>query len=76
MSSVIENFKYAFDWSEANSTGRVIPHAGGDCEYDAACQRMKEVESKLVKYLKEQRKILGNSEVCSPTLIWLLLFEH
>lgn len=76
MSSVIEYFKDAFDWSEANSSGRVIPHAGGDCEYDAACQRMKEIESNLVKYLKEQRKILGNSEVYSPTLIWLLLFEH
>lgn len=75
MPPVIEYFKDAFDWSEANSSGRVIPHAGGDCEYDAACQRIKEIESNLAKYLKEQRKTLGNSEVCS-TLIWLLLFEH
>ncbi|XP_042414294.1 DNA mismatch repair protein MSH6 isoform X1 [Zingiber officinale] len=68
MSPVIEYFKDAFDWSEANSSGRVIPHAGGDCEYDAACQRIKEIESNLAKYLKEQRKTLGNSEINYVTI--------
>ncbi|URE02376.1 DNA mismatch repair protein [Musa troglodytarum] len=63
MCSVIEHFKDAFDWSEADRTGRIIPHEGGDVDYDAACKKLKEIESNLMKYLREQRKVLGNSEV-------------
>ncbi|CAL9753886.1 unnamed protein product [Musa acuminata subsp. burmannicoides] len=63
MCSVIEHFKDAFDWSEADRTGRIIPHEGGDVDYDAACKKLKDIESNLMRYLKEQRKVLGNSEV-------------
>lgn len=48
---------------EANNSGRIIPHEGVDEEYDAACKQVQEVELKLSKHLKEQRKLLGDSSV-------------
>jgi DNA mismatch repair protein MSH6 len=61
--SVINHFKGAFDWVEANNSGRIIPHEGVDAEYDSACKKVKEVELSLTKHLKEQRKLLGDSSV-------------
>lgn len=61
---VLKHFKDAFDWVEANNSGRIIPHEGVDEEYDAACEQVQEVELfKLSKHLKEQRKLLGDSSV-------------
>ncbi|WOK94006.1 DNA mismatch repair protein MSH6 [Canna indica] len=68
MSSEIDHFKVAFDWSEADRTGRVIPHEGGDFEYDASCKILKEIESNLLRYLKEQRKLLGSSAINYVTI--------
>lgn len=56
-------FKDAFDWSEAEQSGRIIPHEGCDSDYDAVCKTISEVESGLMKHLNEQRKLLGNSSV-------------
>lgn len=61
--SVLKHFKDAFDWVEASNSGRIIPHEGVDEEYDAACKQVQEVELKLAKHLKEQRKLLGDSSV-------------
>ncbi|KAF5455366.1 hypothetical protein F2P56_024955 [Juglans regia] len=66
--SVINHFKDAFDWVEANNSGRVIPHGGVDTEYDSACKRVKEVESSLTKHLKEQRKLLGDASITYVTV--------
>lgn len=62
---VLTHFKDAFDWVEANSSGRIIPREGADIEYDSACKRVKEIETSLTKYLKEQRKLLGDTSVRS-----------
>ena len=59
----LNHFKDAFDWVEANNSGRVIPHEGVDIEYDSACKAVKEIESILLKHLKEQRKLLGDTSV-------------
>ncbi|XP_038987619.1 DNA mismatch repair protein MSH6 isoform X2 [Phoenix dactylifera] len=63
MCSLVSHFKDAFDWSEADCSGRIIPHEGGDVEYDLACKRVKEIESALTRYLKEQRKLLGDASI-------------
>ena len=63
VNSILKHFKDGFDWVEANSSGRIIPHEGVDTEYDSACGKVKEIESHLTKYLKEQRKLLGDKSV-------------
>jgi DNA mismatch repair protein MSH6 len=64
MSGVLDHFRHAFNWSEAERTGRIVPHQGCDVDYDTACKTIKEIESSLTKHLKEQRKLLGDSSVC------------
>ncbi|TKY61722.1 DNA mismatch repair protein MSH6 [Spatholobus suberectus] len=59
----LNHFKDAFDWVEANNSGRIIPHEGVDTEYDSACKTVKEIESNLLKHLKEQRKLLGDTSI-------------
>ncbi|KAG8389557.1 hypothetical protein BUALT_Bualt02G0241600 [Buddleja alternifolia] len=66
--SILQHFKDAFDWEEANHSGRVIPREGADVEYDAACQIVKNIESNLTKHLKEQRKLLGDASICYVTI--------
>ncbi|XP_043720613.1 DNA mismatch repair protein MSH6 [Telopea speciosissima] len=61
--SVLKHFKDAFDWPEADCSGRIIPHEAVDMEYDSACKQIKEIESSLVKHLKEQRKVLGDGSI-------------
>ncbi|PIM97702.1 Mismatch repair ATPase MSH6 (MutS family) [Handroanthus impetiginosus] len=68
VSSILSYFKDAFDWEEANHSGRIIPREGADVEYDAACQMVKDIESKLKKHLKEQRKLLGDASICYVTV--------
>uniref|UniRef100_A0A0D3H6Q7 DNA mismatch repair protein n=1 Tax=Oryza barthii TaxID=65489 RepID=A0A0D3H6Q7_9ORYZ len=63
VSSILDHFRDAFDWSEADRNGRIIPHEGCDPQYDAACIAIEEIESSLQKYLKEQRKLLSDSSV-------------
>lgn len=66
--SVINHFKDAFDWVEANNSGRIIPHTGVDAEYDSACKKVEEVGISLKKHLKEQRKLLGDASVTYVTV--------
>ncbi|XP_020276973.1 DNA mismatch repair protein MSH6-like isoform X2 [Asparagus officinalis] len=63
VSSVLNHFKEAFDWTEAERSGRIIPHQGVDIEYDTACIRLKKIELRLKKYLTKQRRILGDSSI-------------
>ncbi|XP_027099310.1 DNA mismatch repair protein MSH6-like isoform X1 [Coffea arabica] len=61
--SVMKHFMDAFDWVEANNSGRIIPRKGADKEYDDACKNVREVESYLMEHLKEQRRLLGDASV-------------
>lgn len=61
--SILKHFKDAFDWVEANNSGRIIPHGGVDMDHDSACKKVKEIEASLTKHLKEQRKLLGDTSV-------------
>ena len=60
---ILRYFKGAFDWSEADISGRIIPHEGCDVEFDTACNTLNDIESSLKRYLKEQRKVLGDASV-------------
>ncbi|ESW35166.1 hypothetical protein PHAVU_001G212500 [Phaseolus vulgaris] len=59
----LNHFKDAFDWVEANGSGRIIPHEGVDTEYASACKAVKDIESSLLKHLKEQRELLGDTSI-------------
>ncbi|BBN02356.1 DNA mismatch repair protein MSH6 [Marchantia polymorpha subsp. ruderalis] len=62
MFSIIENFETAFDWDEAETTGRIVPSVEGvDAEFDEADSTVKSVSEKLSDYLSKQRKKFGNS---------------
>ncbi|CAN6469121.1 unnamed protein product [Victoria cruziana] len=65
---VLTHFKDAFDWTEAENNGRIIPHEGVDVEYDSSCKTVAEIETNLMRYLKEQRKLLGDSSVAYVTV--------
>ncbi|CAN6166912.1 unnamed protein product [Urochloa humidicola] len=58
VSSILDRFRDAFDWSEADRNGRIIPREGCDPEYDSTCNAIQEIEFNLKEYLKEQRKLL------------------
>uniref|UniRef100_K3ZQ28 DNA mismatch repair protein n=1 Tax=Setaria italica TaxID=4555 RepID=K3ZQ28_SETIT len=63
VSSILDRFRDAFDWSDADSNGRVIPREGCDPEYDATCNAIQEIGSSLKEYLKKQRKLLRCASV-------------
>ncbi|CAK8544398.1 unnamed protein product [Lathyrus sativus] len=64
----LNHFKCAFDWGEANSSGRIIPHDGADIEYDSASKAVKEIESSLSNHLNEQRELLGCPSISYVTV--------
>lgn len=68
MTSIIKQFREAFDWVDANSTGRIIPHEGADAVYDSASKKIKEIESNLKKHIEEQKKLLGYTSVKNTVL--------
>ncbi|XP_073149982.1 DNA mismatch repair protein MSH6 isoform X2 [Henckelia pumila] len=68
VSSILRHFKDAFDWEEANNSGRIIPREGADVEYDAAFQKLNYIESDLRKHLKEQHKLLGDASISYVTV--------
>lgn len=61
--ATLKHFKEAFDWVEANNSGRVIPHKGVDVDYDSACTTVTEVETSLREHLREQKKLLRESSI-------------
>ncbi|XP_054801883.1 DNA mismatch repair protein MSH6 isoform X2 [Prosopis cineraria] len=61
--TLLDHFKDAFDWDEANNSGRILPHKGVDSEYDSACKMVDEIESSLLQHLKEQRKFLRDNSI-------------
>ncbi|XP_074267916.1 DNA mismatch repair protein MSH6 isoform X2 [Silene latifolia] len=63
VSSTSQQFRDAFDWVEANSSGRVIPHEGVDAVYDITCKKIEEIESNLEKHIIEQRKVIGDKSI-------------
>jgi len=70
MKSVIEHFETAFDWPEAENSGRILPREGVDSDFDAASAVISEVEAKLDAYLEQQRAHFGNS----TEVVFILIF--
>lgn len=64
MTSVMEQLRTAFDWDEAEKSGRIMPNRGVNEEFDAANAKIEEVEAKFENYLQTVRQTLGcSSEV-------------
>ncbi|KAL4517804.1 hypothetical protein Ndes2526A_g02182 [Nannochloris sp. 'desiccata'] len=63
MEPALAEMRAAADWEEAESTGRVVPAAGVDAEYDAAEEAVKTSEAALADYLKELKAELGSRDV-------------
>ncbi|XP_021770096.1 DNA mismatch repair protein MSH6-like isoform X2 [Chenopodium quinoa] len=68
MSSIIKEFRDAFDWVDANSTGRIIPLEGADAEFDSASKKIEEIESDLKRHIVEQKKLLGITSITYVTI--------
>lgn len=68
MSSIIKEFRDAFDWVDANNTGRIIPLEGADAEFDSASKKIEEIESDLKRHIVEQKKLLGITSVMNTLL--------
>ncbi|GAA0138288.1 DNA metabolism protein [Lithospermum erythrorhizon] len=66
--SILQSYKDAFDWTEADSSGRIIPREGADVEYDEACKTIRDIECDLSKHLKEQKKLLGDPSINYVTI--------
>ncbi|XP_053615816.1 probable DNA mismatch repair protein Msh6 isoform X2 [Plodia interpunctella] len=49
-------FKEAFDQTQAEKEGRILPGEGVDVEYDSALASIRDIEKELQDYLKEQEK--------------------
>jgi hypothetical protein len=65
MKSLLQHLERAFDWAEAEKSGRIMPHEGVDDDFDAAATTISEVEKKLAAYLEQQRKHFNNSSEVS-----------
>ncbi len=63
MEPALAEMRAAADWDEAESTGRVVPAAGVDADYDAAEEAVKNSEAALFDYLKELKAELGSRDV-------------
>ena len=72
MKSVIEHFETAFDWPEAENSGRILPREGVDSDYDNASAVISEVEGKLDAYLEEQRAYFGDTRKDSEVAFILI----
>lgn len=60
---VLRHFEEAFDQSEAELSGCIVPREGVDPEYDFACKSLTQIEVSLEQHLEEQRNILRNATV-------------
>lgn len=59
----IKHFETAFDWSEAEKTGRILPCEGVDKDYDVANRTVREIEIELEKHLEMQRTLFGSDMI-------------
>ena len=55
--------KTAFDWSEAEKTGHILPCEGVDEDYDVANRTMREIEIELEKHLGMQQTLFGSDMI-------------
>ena len=55
--------KTAFDWSEAEKTGHILPCEGVDEDYDVPNRTMREIEIELKKHLGMQQTLFGSDMI-------------
>ncbi|CEG41742.1 dna mismatch repair protein msh6 [Plasmopara halstedii] len=59
----LEFFKRSFDQTSARTSGVIVPQAGVDPEFDAACIEIANVEEELANYLSKQRTALRCQQI-------------
>ncbi|KAH9320155.1 hypothetical protein KI387_021924, partial [Taxus chinensis] len=64
---IMKHFETAFDWSEAEKSGRILPCEGVDKDYDLANQTVIEIETSFAKHLEMQQMLFG-SEISYVTV--------
>lgn len=57
---IMKRFETAFDWSEAEKTGWILPCKGVNKDYDLANQTVREIEVGFAKYLEMQQMLFGS----------------
>ena len=61
---VTEEFRGAFDYSDALDKNRIVPKGRGvDADYDVVKDRIGELDADDKKYLKEQKTLFGSNDV-------------
>ena len=59
-----DEFRGAFDYSDALDKNRIVPKGRGvDDEYDAVKDRIAELDDDDREYLREQRSLFGSNDV-------------
>lgn len=59
----LKYFEDAFDWSDAEKTGRITPHEGVDSDFDLGSVNIITIKRKLEAYLKDQQEYFKNQSV-------------
>ena len=59
----LKYFEDAFDWSDAEKTGRITPREGVNSDFDLASANIVTVKGKLEAYLKEQQEYFKSQSV-------------
>ena len=59
----IKYFEDAFDWADAEKTGRITPHEGVDSDFDLGSANITKIKRKLEAYLKEQQEYFKSQAV-------------
>lgn len=65
---ILKYFEDAFDWLDAEKSGRITPHEGVDAEFDLRSENVATIKAKLEAYLKEQKEYFKNQCVRQPLL--------
>lgn len=60
LSPLIQYFEAAFNWSDAERTGRISPHEGIDPDFDSGSATVSAIEAKLKSYLEDQQAHFQN----------------
>lgn len=65
---ILKYFEDAFDWLDAEKSGRITPHEGVDAEFDLRSENVATIKAKLEAYLKEQKEYFKNQCIAFVTV--------
>ncbi|CAK8692796.1 unnamed protein product [Clavelina lepadiformis] len=63
LENILSHWKKAFNHKKAKETGKIIPNAGTNPEYDHAICDLESINNRAEKYLNEQKKIFSCAKI-------------